>query len=178
MSKSIGYSKIYHSETEKIYPKIEKYFVGLDRSTVIDIGCGPHKIFPEAFGVDGRALPGVDMVTKTISDIYHLSETLRGPYNVVYSSHTLEHLIYDMDALRDWEKLLMPDGKIILYLPSDDYYDNASNPEHVQRYTVASFVARVECLKDILDVIEFGEDVDMPDKYSFYVVFKTKRSLV
>jgi len=163
---------IYHSETAKIRHRIDKY---LFEKSVIDIGCGPDKVTLDAFGVDGRPLNGIDYVTKARNEIYHLDSILDKRFDVVFSSHVLEHLKRDVHALKSWSNLLNPDGVMLLYLPDDDWYDNDTNPEHVQRYKYVDFVRRFDQFGDIdfLDVIEHWPDVGK-DRYSFFVACKKR----
>lgn len=137
----------------------------------MDLGCGPDKIKPDALGVDGRALPGVDFVT---TDIYNLPELLkdkRESFDAVFSSHFLEHLPNDELALRQWAWFVKSGGHLVVYLPDDDHYDNDSNPEHLQRYCYADFVARMGNAFDNLRLVDHGPDVG-PDRYSFFVVWQ------
>lgn len=156
----------YYSESQKIYPKIEKYLKGL----IVDIGCNQHKVVSHAIGIDHVSYPGVDYTT---SDLDHLSEGvlkhLAGNCDVVYSSHCLEHFQADVAAVMDWLKLLREGGLLILYLPDDRYYNNDSNPEHVQRYTHEKFVQFMKSLQ--VEVVESGLDVGY-DKYSFFIVVR------
>lgn len=176
MVKSIGYSKVYASETAKIRPKLEVWFERFGIKSVIDIGCGADKLTTEAFGVDGRALPGVNYVTKGLDDIYNLYDLIypiTGKVKIVYSSHTLEHLSDDVKALNNWVQLTDDDGIVFLYLPDDQFYANDTNPEHVQRYAYKEFVDRFSLDGDLshFDLVDHGPDVGF-DRYSFYVVFK------
>lgn len=161
---------VYPSETAKVRPLIMKYLKGKKR--VIDFGCGTDKIVPHAVGVDMRQVPGVDVPIFNIEDVYTLEvTTFRTPterFDVVYSSHFLEHLKRDVDMVKSWTSLLFPGGHLILYLPDDDYYDNASNPEHFQRYKYKDFVEKLGTFPS-LKVVDHGPHYG-PDCYSFWVV--------
>lgn len=171
----------YYSETDKIREILNpKYLEG----KVIDVGCGTHKIKPDAIGIDGRAVDGVNILLLDNNEIYSLS--LNYPHlkeaDCLFSSHCLEHLLSDYDALNDWSKLIKKGGYLVLYLPSGLHYDNKSNEEHFRDYTYENFMfffKRAFCgeahdyegnyYPPIYRVVESGLDVG-EDKYSFYLV--------
>jgi predicted SAM-dependent methyltransferase len=161
----------YKSETEKIRAIAANHLI----TPVVDIGCGHDKITTTAFGIDSRGLPGVDLVVGN-DDIYRLSDLVEGRlFGTVYSSHCLEHLERDRDALFGWSRLLVPGGLIFLYLPDDRGYDNASNPEHKQRYVYQTFTDRFSLGRDLdfLEVVNGDED-HRDGCYSFWVVLKRR----
>jgi predicted SAM-dependent methyltransferase len=158
----------YYSETMKIRPRIQRYLTG----RVIDIGCGTDKITKEAIGVDVRPLGGsIDVITNQLDRLSSLAHPkLFDSFDVVYSSHCLEHFADDFAALEDWYKLLKIGGVMILYLPDDRHYDNDSNPEHLHRYTLEAFVSNFKTQFDgRMEVVEADMDLGH-DKYSFFVV--------
>jgi len=172
------------SEAEKVreLPEVMKYITG----SIIDIGCGDCKIVPEAFGVDGRDLPGVDLVVKTLGSTmigFDLEKAGKlESFDTVFSSHVLEHLVNPFMAIRTWTWLLKPGGNLVLYLPDGDHYDNKGNPEHMQDMKYESFLfwfKRVFCgegknfrgehLLPFFELVSHGLDVG-PDRYSFWIV--------
>lgn len=171
----------YYSETDKIREILNpKYLEG----KVIDIGCADHKIKPEAIGVDGRKMDGVDIVLSNNNVIYNLHSAFPSlrEADCVFSSHCLEHLVNDYAALYEWSFLINRGGYLVLYLPSGAHYDNKENEEHFRDYTYESFMfffKRAFCgeahdynghyYPPIFRVIESGLDIG-PDKYSFYLV--------
>jgi len=171
----------YYSETDKVREIIDpKYLEG----KVIDIGCSDHKIKPDAIGVDGRNLGGVDIVLPNDTAIYSLDfrYTELQEADTVFSSHCLEHLRDDYMALDVWSRLIKKGGYLILYLPSGDHYPNKENKEHFRDYTYDSFMfffQRAFCgdahdykgdyYPPIFRVIESGLDVG-DDRYSFYLI--------
>lgn len=107
--------------------------------TVLDLGCGPAKIFPSKniIGVDNDVdakLFGI----KANPNIY-ADATKRLPFedeyaDTVFSSHLLEHADDYKATLKEWWRLLKVGGYLILYLPHADWYPNmgmpGSNPDH------------------------------------------------
>jgi SAM-dependent methyltransferase len=168
---------LYGSESEKVYPLIKQYLNGV----IYDIGCGTHKITPEAIGLDGRSLDGVDIVKHGFDNYEQLQ---KGSADVVFSSHVLEHILDDFDAIDEWSNLIKVGGYLILYLPDGRYYNNYENEEHIRDYDYESFMMffeRAFCGKSktfngehnptYFEIVESGLDVG-EDKYSFYLVAK------
>ncbi|MBK9392095.1 MAG: methyltransferase domain-containing protein [Bacteroidetes bacterium] len=155
------------SETQKIRSKIAKYLNG----KVADIGCGHDPVIPDAFGIDCRPFPHVKHITRNLNKISEELGELAGAFDVVYSSHCLEHFHDDIGALSDWVRMAKDGGYIILYLPDDRFYRNDLNPDHVQRYEHESFVESFLPKISGATLVESGPDVG-DDRYSFYVVLK------
>lgn len=156
---------MFKSETEKILPKIKPYLKG----KVIDIGAGHDKVTPDAFGVDARQFPHINYITNNLYDLHLQLPKHVGIYDVVYSSHTLEHIPDDIRAIKEWLMLLKKGGHIILYLPDDRWYDNESNPEHIRSFTYPQFLRFFKRAVPEAVVVESGEDFG-DDRYSFYLV--------
>ena len=150
----------------------------------MDIGCADNKIKPEAIGIDGRSLIGVDIILNKNTDIYNLRHLypILIDSDCVFSSHCLEHLLDDYSALIGWSFLIKKDGYLVLYLPDGNFYNSKENEEHFRDYTHDSFMfffKRAFCgeahdyegnyYPPIFRVVESGLDVG-PDKYSFYLV--------
>jgi 2-polyprenyl-3-methyl-5-hydroxy-6-metoxy-1,4-benzoquinol methylase len=155
---------MYVSETQKIRPVVEKYCHG----SVVDIGCGDDLIVPSAVGVDVRKTSKSQIITDKFKT---LSTVLNQRFDTVFSSHCLEHIDNDVMAVRDWISLLNDGGHLILYLPSDDHYDNKSNPDHLHWYKHESFIAWFGHYFPHMNIIDHGMDIG-EDKYSFYLVAK------
>lgn len=64
----------------------------------------------------------------------------RGPFDLVLSAHTLEHVPDDGAALAAWRERLAPAGLLVLWVPIEepDYI-----PFHVRAYSMQSIVERV-----------------------------------
>jgi SAM-dependent methyltransferase len=173
----------YHSEAAKVrdMSNVMKYITG----NIIDLGCGPDKITPDAFGVDGRHLPGVNYVTDEPTQLYlDLSDgsCQDYPFDTVFSSHFLEHLPNQYEAVCDWRGLLKVGGHLVLYLPDGKFYDNKENLEHTININFDDFMfwfRRCFCgegkdfrgnhLKKLFELVDSGMDIG-PDRYSFFVI--------
>ena len=163
----------FYSETEKIRPRVLKYLEGAE--SILDYGCGGDKIVPHATGIDLRPLPGVNVVTKNVEDIYDVLPLSlhRGGQDVIYSSHFLEHVKDDRRLMNSWINLLKPGGFLILYLPDDKIYDNSSNPEHLHVYThdtfIEEFIPKFSGLEIVDHDVDYGDD-----RYSFFCVCRKR----
>jgi SAM-dependent methyltransferase len=153
--------RVYISETEKIRSRVME-FINKDMAGV-DIGCGNDKLFDTTIGIDGREIPGVDVV----ADVTCL-DTIFGveKFEYVYSSHCLEHVKHPFDVLKQWVGLLRDNGIVVLYLPHKDYY-LVYNPEHLHTFEQKDIEEMLEDLKcDIAcSEMDLGHD-----RYSFLIV--------
>jgi predicted SAM-dependent methyltransferase len=89
--------------------------------------------------------------------------------DVVFSSHTLEHIADWKAALASWGKLLKPTGLLILYLPDERHYNNFTNAEHLQSWNYMEWKANVPWG----EIVESGEHFT-DGAYSFYFVLKRR----
>jgi len=104
--------------------KFERYIKPTD--TVVDFGCG-----------SGLLLKFLDAATKlgieinpaarsyadrhginTVSSVNEITDEFA---DVVISNHALEHTIRPLDELEDIRRILKPDGRLVIYLPFDDW---------------------------------------------------------
>lgn len=90
--------------------------------------------FCKGEGVDVGAgawpLPGA--IPIDVSSEYSAMALPEGPFDFVFSSHCLEHLIDPIAALKHWRDRLKPGGVLFLYLPHPDmtYW----RPEHCLKH--------------------------------------------
>jgi SAM-dependent methyltransferase len=78
----------------------------------LDIGYGGDLLTPSCTGWDIEH--GDAQLLKVVKD---------SSYDFVYSSHTLEHMVDPVVALRNWWRLVKPGGYLILYIPHRDLYE-------------------------------------------------------
>jgi SAM-dependent methyltransferase len=148
------------SEAAKIRNAV---FPLLQGRTVLDLGCGQEKIVPWAVGVDSgtswKEIPkAVDLVSAIDGASGLLAHSLLCVgkpvlYDVVFSSHSLEHVFSPiMRVLLDWLSLVRISGRLILYVPDEMKYrfspanPRVHNPEHLHFLTAE--VMRL-CLDDL-----------------------------
>lgn len=171
----------YMSETAKVreMPHVMQYVKG----KILDWGCGGDKITPDAYGVDGRELSGVNLVVNDLENpSKELCNQLLESFDTVYSSHFLEHTLDPRATVMMWYQFLIPMGKLVLYLPDGDHYNNGTNPEHMWDIKVDPFLFwfkrnfcgeaknyKGEHLPKYFELIDYGIDIGT-DRYSFYVI--------
>ena len=100
------------------------------RGTILDLGCGPQKIFPIAIGVDDDTdlkLFGSKAnfdIRANCTDLPFVDEYA----DTIFSSHLLEHVTDHKATLLHWWSKLKVGGHLILYLPHADHYPNIGMP--------------------------------------------------
>jgi SAM-dependent methyltransferase len=136
-------SDAYLSMRKDIMHKcFNQYGVGLSSiATVLDYGGDRGQYIPDeiqtkyVLEVENRTpVTGVTAIT-SVSDIE--------PVDMVMCCHTLEHVSYPMDLVRDMKRYLKPGGLIYIEVP--DEVDNLKNPEfkfheHINLFTADSLV--------------------------------------
>jgi SAM-dependent methyltransferase len=113
---------------------------------VLDVGYvgydNPEKktALPNAIGID-LEFPGYDGLTLPFED---------GTVDTVFSSHCLEHILYDHAAIRDWYRVLKIGGFIVCVVPSQALYEKRRflpskfNADHKRLYTPTSLIHSFE----------------------------------
>lgn len=170
----------YCSEAAKVREMnhVMKYITG----KILDYGCGGDKIVPEAIGLDGRRMPGVDFTCEDLESPTELISHLVDQFDTVFSSHFLEHTRRPYDMIMMWYQFLKPGGKLVLYLPDGRHYDNQQNPEHMLDMNYDQFLFwfkrnfcgegknyRGEHLPKYFELWGHGMDIGV-ERYSFYIV--------
>ncbi|MFN8545731.1 MAG: methyltransferase domain-containing protein [Candidatus Binatia bacterium] len=173
-----GRTVVFLVEASKIREEVLPYLEG---RSVVDLGCGGQKIVPWAVGVDDcsegpiKELPAVD-VRASVAPGGDLAAALGGRrFDVVFSSHTLEHVRAPIgETLRYWLELVVPGGRLILYLPDERYYvydpsnPTARTPTHAHLLTRDTFVWHLEQVPNL--EIELARMDLGPERYSFLVI--------
>ncbi|MEM9561289.1 MAG: methyltransferase domain-containing protein [Actinomycetota bacterium] len=101
---------------------------------VADFGCGPGQILGELaarrrdlrlVGVDGddeclrRAGERCQIAELVLADLERpVRATVGGPFDVIVSSHALEHVADPVTALVSWSELLTDDGCLVIAVPN------------------------------------------------------------
>lgn len=95
----------------------ERYFVGEG----IDIGSGDCPL-----GIDFKLFPKMKPVRpydKEHGDAQTMANITNNAFDFVYSSHCLEHLVSPSIALRNWMRILRPNGHLIVVVPDWGMYE-------------------------------------------------------
>lgn len=127
----------------------DRYFVG---KKVLDIGCGGDKIVPDADGWDkeqgdGKLLTGVP----------------DGKYDVVFSSHFVEHVTDPVEALLNQWRVLKDGGHIIFQVPDEDLYEQGIwpshfNSDHKHTFTISKHRSWSPACKSVAKLVEYLPD--------------------
>lgn len=81
-----------------------------------------------------------------------------GSYDFVFSSHCLEHLHDPNEALRNWLRILKPDGYIVFAIPEEDLYEqgvfpSTFNRDHKNTFTIYKPQSWSERSINVLDLL-------------------------
>lgn len=135
---------------------------------VYDMGCGRHKTISRAVGID------VKRVTDIKASIDYLPMIKSDTAHIIVSRHSLEHLIDPVKALREWHRILRPEGKLVLVLPDHGAFDtmdfSIGNGVHLHAYTRGSLCALIEAVGGFI----ITEIQTVIDGWSFGIVVRKK----
>jgi len=152
-------------EQRKVRPKIAELLFG----TILDVGCGSEKIVPGAVGVD---LGGAADLKTDLSAPFALSVFSSGFFDVVFSSHCLEHMHFPDELLREMYRVTKTNGRIILYLPHKDLYPNigkeGANPDHKHDFYPEDILKLLESIGSFH--LERCEVCGEENEYSFLII--------
>jgi ADP-heptose:LPS heptosyltransferase/predicted SAM-dependent methyltransferase len=151
---------------------------------VLDLGCGPEKVFPIAIGVDNKidaklfgieCKPDIPVETCERMDIFANESA-----DTIFSSHLLEHIADYKAALKEWWRIVKVGGHLILYLPNNEdsvekggypkIGEPGANPDHkvnISRDLIVNAMADIGCW----DLVEFQRRSEGLE-YSLLFVFR------
>ncbi len=189
--------------------KIKWEIVQWTRGRGLDLGCGLQKTYPHFIGIDNgkdSTLFGhpinPDVRVKSAAD---LSMFASASMDFVFCSHLLEHFPLTQedsrtwanpvaralaekmllekhtakDALKEWMRVIKPDGYLVLYVPDEDIYpkvgEPGANPDHcfnVNYDRVLDLMRRTATDWNLIDFQKRSEG----NEYSLFFVFQKKNS--
>jgi SAM-dependent methyltransferase len=99
--------------------------VGRD-DVVVDFGCGIGALLEQVpvaskIGVEASEPARREAQAKGLQVVASTGELDSDGADVVISNHALEHTLAPLDELRDLRRVLRPGGKLVLWLPVDDW---------------------------------------------------------
>jgi ADP-heptose:LPS heptosyltransferase/predicted SAM-dependent methyltransferase len=172
------------NESAKVRFDLVPYMSG----RVLDLGCGPQKVFPTAIGIDNRIdaqLFGIqikpDIPVDTCVSMPFLADESA---DTVFSSHLLEHIVDTGAALREWWRLVKVGGYLVLYLPHKQFYPNigqpGANPDHKHDFEPADIY---EAMREVAQAQGNGFELVVDEErnggteYSFLQVYRKRLAL-
>lgn len=100
-------------------------------------------------------------------DAQYMATIANDTFDFVHSSHCLEHLGNPGEALRNWMRILRPDGHLVLTVPDEDLYEQGQFPSTFNRdhkWTFTVFKTRTWSANslNLLDLLrELGASCDI-----------------
>lgn len=162
--------------------KISWEIVKWTRGRGLDIGAGPARTFQHFITIDnnvdavlfGRQMPRPDIF---VADACDLSMLATEQFDFAFSSHLLEHIEEDklVKCLREWWRVVKPEGFLVLYLPDEDEYpkmgEEGANPDHKWNVNYNAVMRLMEAAKVPFDLMDFQKRNE-GFEYSLYFVFQ------
>jgi len=162
--------------------KIAAHIVQYTRGRVLDLGAGTKKAWPHFVNVDsckmfnGQHVAGVDIIL----DCKKLSLFANESWDSVYSSNLLEHFERKEvpDVLKEWARVIRPNGYLVLYLPSANFYPKVGSQGANDDHKWDIYPNDIE--KILRDCTKCGwtqlekEERSQNNEYSLFLVFKKR----
>jgi SAM-dependent methyltransferase len=116
------------SKTREQFGELERAIV---RGRVLDIGAGPDPVTPGAVVFDVEH-----------GDANCITSFEPESFDLVYSSHCLEHLYDPRSTILNWWSLVKPGGHLFVIVPDEDLYEQGIfpsrfNEEHKHTFTIS-----------------------------------------
>ena len=129
------YEKEYHQHLHKYLEEnpeyygvrsrlaLKKYFNNISKeSKILEFGCGMGQnisLLPNAVGYDISKYSLAFCKSKGIAVVENLSKVKNESFDMVFSSHVLEHVDNPLEVIKQMKQKLKRGGKFILVLPVD-----------------------------------------------------------
>jgi ubiquinone/menaquinone biosynthesis C-methylase UbiE len=140
-------------------------------SVQLELGCGAHKVNPDAIGIDVLAAPGVDIV----GDAYEVLAALEpGSVDEIFSRHFLEHIADPRAMLAACARVLRAGGSFRAIIPHFSNPHFYSDPTHDRAYGLLTFSYLVTESFTSIGVPHYEEPLPFRYRNATYV-FKSNR---
>lgn len=146
-------------------------------STILELGCGATKTVPNAVGIDiipnGQQIPNLGPGALSVADIQaDVSVALplaNASADTIIGRHVLEHCVDIVHCLKEWRRVLKPNGRLILAVPDEGLNSTIPmNPEHVHAFNQQS-------LEKILTLIGYRVIENKPSQNGVSFVIAAER---
>lgn len=158
-----GQAKIYNSLDDSSpfgtdeHELIRREVPGFPGWKIAELGCGGKKVYPHSIGVDhtprGQVIDNIrqeDKVLSVADVVADVSAPLPfddGEFNVVVAQHIIEHCVDLVGTLKEWVRILKPEGYLVLSTPNEDIINGITlNPEHCHAFSPKSLTNLVSLL--------------------------------
>lgn len=142
---------------------------------IVELGCGYRKTVPQAIGIDlaekgspCNYLEGPPSVADIVADVRNPLPLEDLSVDTIIARHILEHVVDAVSTLKNWNKVLKMEGRLIVAVPNQELRNTIPlNPEHVHAFTP-------ESLKNLMSACGFKpvEIIDPHNGISFISVFE------
>ena len=109
---------------------------GLERSVVLDVGCGTRKAEPAAVGIDKSPGPATDIVWDLDEYPWPLESNR---FERIHLSHIIEHVRDVMAAMAEVHRVAQSGASVFLTTPHFSSHNSYADPTHVRHLAAASF---------------------------------------
>lgn len=140
---------------------MNKYFVGKG----VDIGGFPDPLllYVDVFPL----LESVQTWDWEQGDAQFMGSVLDGNFDFVNSSHCLEHLVDPYEGLKNWLRIVKPNGHLVVVVPEEDLYEqgvfpSSLNKDHKWTFTINKKNSWSKKSISVLDLVEsLGEAAEL-----------------
>ena len=135
----------------KNYPEISDMING----EVIDIGCGDCPVTPDCVKFDAGQ-----------GDANHITRYVKRQFDVVFSSHCLEHMTNPYRTIKDWWNLVKTGGMMIVAVPDEDLYEQGVFPSrwnfnHKWTFTINKKDSWSSRSINVVDIVRLLDDAEV-----------------
>jgi len=117
----------------------------------------PSTVQGQTFRFSSQREPGMQYICEA-NDLSHIEDDT---YDFVMSSHVIEHIANPLRALKEWRRVIKPDGAAIFVAPHRDYTFDHRRPLTTLRHMIDDFERSVgeddqTHLQETLDLIDYS----------------------
>ena len=133
-----------HKREPDDFKKIEKYLIGIG----IEFGCAENRVSNTVLACDYQSATHADMVMDCSKKLPFRSNT----FDFIVSCHALKDMADPLTALIEWQRILKPEGKMILVLPDMTRHFKIEKKDEWQGW--AKWFCSQQSVKYMLDQVQ------------------------